>query len=47
MIKVAINPKANDYLFFVAVDITGKADYSRILDEHEEQVEKYVNDQII
>lgn len=45
-IKAVMNPKANDYLFFVADVTTGKVYYSRTLTEHEEQVQKYVNDQI-
>ncbi|OFI46711.1 hypothetical protein BG262_02620 [Floricoccus penangensis] len=45
-IKAVMNPKANDYLFFVADVSTGKVYYSRTLAEHEEQVQKYVNDQI-
>ncbi|OFI50487.1 hypothetical protein BG261_01000 [Floricoccus tropicus] len=45
-IKAVMNPKANDYLYFVADVTTGEVHYSKTLEEHEEQVQKYVNDQI-
>ncbi|WEV45621.1 endolytic transglycosylase MltG [Streptococcaceae bacterium ESL0687] len=45
-IKATINPKDNNYLYFVADVTTGKVYYSETLEEHEKYVKQYVNDQV-
>lgn len=42
-IKAALEPKRNDYLFFVADIKTGKIYYSKTYEEHQKKVEQYVS----
>lgn len=45
-IKAAIEPTANNYLYFVADVTTGKVYFSETQDEHDANVKKYVNDKL-
>lgn len=45
-IKAAVSPASTDYLYFVADVKTGKVYYSQSYEEHNENVEKYINSQI-
>ena len=45
-IKAVVEPKDNDYLYFVADVTTGKVYYSKTLEEHDKNVEKYINDKL-
>ena len=45
-IKAAVEPTANSYLYFVADVTTGKVYFSETQDEHDANVQKYVNDKL-
>ncbi|MBF0779839.1 MULTISPECIES: endolytic transglycosylase MltG [unclassified Granulicatella] len=42
-IMATLNPESHDYLYFVADTKTGQVYYSKTYEEHQELVEKYVN----
>ncbi|MDR2465651.1 MAG: endolytic transglycosylase MltG, partial [Streptococcaceae bacterium] len=41
-IEAAVDPKANDYLYFVADPKTGKVYFSTTIEEHDQNVAKYI-----
>ncbi|MFC4651455.1 endolytic transglycosylase MltG [Lactococcus nasutitermitis] len=45
-IKAVMDPAQNDYLFFVADVTTGKVYFAKNLEEQNENVQKYVNDEL-
>lgn len=45
-IEATVNPASTDYYYFVADVKTGKVYYSKNFDDHQANVEKYVNSQI-
>ena len=45
-IEATVNPASTDYYYFVADVKTGKVYYSENFDDHQANVEKYVNSQI-